>query len=175
MGALRLGPAGAALGTTLSQARERFGWPSASLSKAQDAFTTVEQADFRARKRHDERHRCSKSACRWRLQDGLHSGVLHRSSPSWRTMRGLTDAAAVGIVEKIISIPLPRPQLTLLSTVSALGGPEHRRGQVRPCTDDILRYAIAIGGGLTALVIGPSDAVHRPPVRCGPSPPTRRW
>lgn len=40
--------------------------------------------------------------------------------------RGLTDAAAVGIVEKMIGFLFLVPS-SMLSTVSALGGPEHRR------------------------------------------------
>ena len=81
------------------------------------------------------------------LQDGLIQ-VGFIAITIIANMRGLNDSAAVGIVEKIISILFLVPS-TLLSTVSALaaqniGAGEHER--VR----QILRYAVgmAIGYGL---------------------------
>lgn len=59
--------------------------------------------------------------------------------------RGLTDAAAVGIVEKIISFLFLVPS-SLLSTVSALGAQNIGAGK-HERVDAILRYAIGIGLG----------------------------
>ena len=57
--------------------------------------------------------------------------------------RGLTDAAAVGIVEKIISFLFLVPS-SMLSTVSALGAQNIGAGK-HDRVDAILRYAIGIG------------------------------
>ena len=68
--------------------------------------------------------------------------------------RGLTDAAAVGIVEKIISFLFLVPS-SLLSTVSALGAQNIGAGK-HERVDAILRYAIGIGlgfGGVMALLM----------------------
>lgn len=57
--------------------------------------------------------------------------------------RGLTDAAAVGIVEKIISFLFLVPS-SMLSTVSVLGAQNIGAGK-HDRADAILRYAIGIG------------------------------
>ena len=64
--------------------------------------------------------------------------------------RGLTDAAAVGIVEKIISFLFLVPS-SMLSTVSALGAQNIGAGKYDR-VDKILRYAIAIGVGFGAVM-----------------------
>ena len=85
--------------------------------------------------------------------------------------RGLTDAAAVGIVEKIISFLFLVPS-SMLSTVSALGAQNIGAGKYDR-VDKILRYAIAIGVGFGAVMALLMQFIA--PVWCGPSPPTRRW
>jgi len=71
--------------------------------------------------------------------------------------RGLTDAAAVGIVEKIISFLFLVPS-SMLSTVSALGAQNIGAGK-HDRVDAILRYAIGIG--LTfGLIVVSSSAVN---------------
>ena len=64
--------------------------------------------------------------------------------------RGLTAAAAVGIVEKIISFLFLVPS-SMLSTVSALGAQNIGAGKYDR-VDKILRYAIAIGVGFGAVM-----------------------
>ena len=64
--------------------------------------------------------------------------------------RGLTDAAAVGIVEKIISFLFLVPS-SMLSTVSALGAQNIGAGK-HDRVDTILRYAIGIGVGFGVIV-----------------------
>lgn len=64
--------------------------------------------------------------------------------------RGLTDAAAVGIVEKIISFLFLVPS-SMLSTVSALGAQNLGAGKPERAKKT-LRYAIAIAAGFGVLI-----------------------
>ena len=64
--------------------------------------------------------------------------------------RGVEVAAAVGIVEKVISFLFLVPS-SMLSTVSALGAQNIGAGKYDR-VDDILRYAIAIGVGFGAVM-----------------------
>ena len=146
MGALKLGPVGAALGTTLSQA----------LSVAAALWAIVKRkmipglapADFKPKQQ--TMAALLKVGVPVALQDGLIQ-VGFIAITIIANMRGLNDSAAVGIVEKIIGILFLVPS-TLLSTVSALaalniGAGEH--GRVR----QILLYAVAMAVGY-GLVIG---------------------
>lgn len=143
MGALKLGPVGAALGTTLSQA----------LSVAAALWAIIKRkmipglapADFKAKRQ--TMATLLKVGVPVALQDGLIQ-VGFIAITIIANMRGLNDSAAVGIVEKIIGILFLVPS-TLLSTVSALniGAGEH--GRVR----QILLYAVAMAVGY-GLVIG---------------------
>ena len=110
MGALHLGPAGAALGTTLSQLVSVI----ISLSIGIPVM----------------------------MQDGFIQ-VSFMIITIIANHRGLTDAAAVGIVEKIISFLFLVPS-SMLSTVSALGAQNIGAGK-HDRVDAILRYAIGIG------------------------------
>ena len=143
MGALKLGPVGAALGTTLSQA----------LSVAAALWAIIKRkmipglapADFKPKRQ--TMAALLKVGVPVALQDGLIQ-VGFIAITIIANMRGLNDSAAVGIVEKIIGILFLVPS-TLLSTVSALaalniGAGEH--GQ-------ILLYAVAMAVGY-GLVIG---------------------
>ena len=139
MGALDLGPAGAALGTTLAQ----------TVSVAVSLFVIL---------RRDTGIRIHKSDLRpdrlvmgkilgigipVTLQDGfiqisfiLITVIANR--------RGLTDAAAVGIVEKIISFLFLIPS-SMLSTVSALGAQNIGAGKPKRAMA-ALGYAAALAG-----------------------------
>ena len=122
MGALHLGSAGAALGTTLSQA------------------VSVAVSLIVIRKRN--------IGVPVALQDGLIQ-VAFIVITIIANQRGLTDAAAVGIVEKVISFLFLVPS-SMLSTVSALGAQNIGAGKPER-TVRTLGYAclLAAGFGLT--------------------------
>lgn len=148
IGVLRLGPAGAALGTTLSQTlsvvvslvmiRRRMGL---KLSKG----------DFRPR--WETMGALLKIGVPVALQDGFIQ-VAFIVITVIANRRGLNDAAAVGIVEKIIGILFLVPS-SMLSTVSALcaqnvGAGEHGRAK------KTLWYAVGLSvawGIIVALVM----------------------
>ena len=114
MGALRLGPAGAALGTTLSQA------VSVLISLAvivKKRLISVRRTDFHPRRR--VMGKLLQIGVPVALQDGFIQ-VSFVIITIIANRRGLTDAAAVGIVEKIIGFLFLIPS-SMLSTVSALG------------------------------------------------------
>ena len=115
MGVLHLGPAGAALGTTLSQAISVVVSLTVILKRRS---IVLKKSDFKP--------------CRAVMgkilgigipiafQDGLIQ-VAFIIITIVANQRGLNDAAAVGIVEKVISFSLFGPPHSMLSTVSALG------------------------------------------------------
>ena len=121
MGALHMGPAGAALGTTLAQA----------------ASVVVSLAVIR-------RERVPVA-----LQDGLIQ-IAFLFITVIANRRGLTDAAAVGIVEKIISFLFLVPS-SMLSTVSALGAQCIGAGKPRRALQT-LWYAIAVAFGFGVFI-----------------------
>lgn len=139
MGALDLGPAGAALGTTLAQ----------TVSVAVSLFVIL---------RRDTGIRIHKSDLRpdrlvmgkilgigipVTLQDGFIQ-VSFIIITVIANRRGLTDAAAVGIVEKIISFLFLIPS-SMLSTVSALGAQNIGAGKPKRAMA-ALGYAAALAG-----------------------------
>ena len=140
MGALRLGPAGAALGTTISQGisvvialivicRKGTGLP-------------VTKACFRPKR--TVTGQILRIGIPVALQDGLiQVGFLVITVIA--NGRGLTDAAAVGIVEKIISFLFLVPS-SMLSTVSALGAQNIGAGKPERAKST-LRYAVIITAG----------------------------
>ena len=139
MGVLDIGPAGAALGTTLSQA----------LSVA-IALTVILRRRSIPLKKQDFRParpvmgRILSIGVPIALQDGLIQ-IAFILITIIANRRGLTDAAAVGIVEKIISFLFLVPS-SMLSSVSALGAQNIGAGK----PDRALRtlgYAIAIAAG----------------------------
>ena len=115
MGALHLGPAGAALGTTLSQ--------TVSVAVAliflikKEHGLSLHRTDFKPQS--PIMGRILKIGVPIAMQDGLIQ-VAFILITIIANQRGLTDAAAVGIVEKIISFLFLVPS-SMLSTVSALG------------------------------------------------------
>lgn len=145
MGALRLGPAGAALGTTLSQA----------VSVLLALFVILRQKSGIRLSREDLRPQKSvmKDILSIGIPVALQDGFIQVSFLLITIManqRGLTDAAAVGIVEKIISFLFLVPS-SMLSTVSALGAQNIGAGKYDR-VDSILRYAIGIGVGFGAAI-----------------------
>lgn len=140
MGALHMGPSGAALGTTLSQA----------LSVAVSLFVILRRQTGITLRRSDLRPRRAvlgrllKIGLPVALQDGfIQVSFLIISIIANR--RGLSDAAAVGIVEKIIGFLFLVPS-SMLSTVSALGAQNIGAGRQDRAVRT-LRYAILIAAG----------------------------
>lgn len=141
MGAFKMGAAGAALGTTLSQA----------LSVITSLAVIIKSNSIRLKKEDFKPERfvmgkLLKIGIPVALQDGfiqisfIFITVIANS-------RGLTDSAAVGIVEKIIGFLFLVPS-SLLSTVSALGAQNIGAGKKNRAIQT-LKYAcfIAIGYG----------------------------
>ena len=135
MGALRLGPAGAALGTTLSQA----------ISVLLALLTIRKRGLGLPLHRSDLRPDKAVSGDILKIgfpitcQDGLIQ-VAFIVITVIANQRGLTDAAAVGIVEKVISFLFLVPS-SMLSTVSALGAQNIGAGKPERARKTLL-YAI---------------------------------
>lgn len=137
IGVLSLGPAGAALGTTLSQ----------TISVLVSLMAIRKRGSGLVLKKHSFRPR--KNVCMPILRIGfpvaVQDGFIQISFlliTIFANRRGLTDAAAVGIVEKIISIMFLIPS-TMLSTVSALAAQNFGAGKSHRARLT-LRYAIEI-------------------------------
>jgi len=112
MGGLHLGPAGAALGTTLSQAVSVLVSLAVILKRR---LISVRRADFRPQRA--VMGKLLQIGMPVALQDGFIQ-VSFVIITIIANRRGLTDAAAVGIVEKIIGFLFLIPS-SMLSTVSA--------------------------------------------------------
>ena len=138
IGAMHLGPAGAALGTTLSQLVSVV--LSLCVILKRRSGVRLSAADFKPHK--TILGEILAIGVPVMLQDGFIQ-VSFMIITIIANQRGLTDAAAVGIVEKIISFLFLVPS-SMLSTVSALGA--QNIGANKPeRVDAILRYAIGIG------------------------------
>lgn len=148
IGVFNMGAAGAALGTTLSQAISVV----ASLSvilKRKLGFP-IQKSDLKPRK--PVLSRLLKIGIPVALQDGFIQ-ISFIIITVIANRRGLADAAAVGIVEKIISFLFLIPS-SMLSTVSALGA--QNIGAKKPQRAvKTLQYAvfIAVGFGVAAAVV----------------------
>ena len=145
MGALHLGPAGAALGTTLSQLVSVI--ISLVVILRRKSGIHLSGADFKP----------ERSALGEILSIGIpvmmQDGFIQVSFVIITIIanrRGLTDAAAVGIVEKIISFLFLVPS-SMLSTVSALGAQCIGAGKPRRALQT-LWYAIAVAFGFGVLI-----------------------
>ena len=145
MGALHLGPAGAALGTTLSQLIS----VAAALIflRKKEHGLSLHRTDFKPQS--PIMGRILKIGVPIAMQDGLIQ-IAFILITIIANQRGLTDAAAFGIVEKIISFLFLVPS-SMLSTVSALGAqnigadkPERAR--------QTLRYAIYLAAGFGIVI-----------------------
>ena len=145
MGALHLGPAGAALGTTLSQLVSVV--VSLVVILKRNSGVRPTKTDFKPEK--STLGEILGIGVPVMLQDGFIQ-VSFIIITIIANQRGLTDAAAVGIVEKIISFLFLVPS-SMLSTVSALGA--QNIGANKPeRVDAILRYAIGIGVAFGAVM-----------------------
>ena len=143
MGALGLGPAGAALGTTLSQA------VSVAVSLAvilKRKSIVLEKSDFRPCR--PIMGKILKIGIPVAFQDGLIQ-IAFIVITIIANQRGLNDAAAVGIVEKVISFLFLVPS-SMLSTVSALGAQNIGAGKPGRAVRT-LRYAIMLATGFGVL------------------------
>lgn len=152
IGGLHLGPVGAAMGTTLSQAVSVV-LALAMIARKKLGGIALRAQDFRLQR--ETMGRILKIGVPVALQDGLIQ-ISFLVITVIANQRGLTDAAAVGIVEKIISFVFLVPS-SLLSTVSALGTQCIGAGQ-RERAVQTLRYAVGIalafGVVITAVVQG---------------------
>lgn len=145
MGALHLGPAGAALGTTLSQTINVVA-ALIFLTKKEHGLS-LHRTDFKPQS--PIMGRILKIGVPIAMQDGLIQ-VAFILITIIANQRGLTDAAAVGIVEKIISFLFLVPS-SMLSTVSALGA--QNIGADKPeRAKQTLRYAIYLAAGFGIVI-----------------------
>ena len=115
MGALHLGPSGAAIGTTLSQAVSVI--IALVVIRRHSGALAVKKSDFRPVR--PVMAKLLRIGVPIAMQDGLIQ-IAFIIITVIANRRGLNDAAAVGIVEKIISFLFLVPS-SMLSTVSALG------------------------------------------------------
>lgn len=140
IGLMDMGPAGAALGTTLSQA----------ISVVVSLFVILRQQTGIQLRRSDLKlkrpvmRQILKIGLPVALQDGFVQ-IAFIIITIIANQRGLNDAAAVGIVEKVISFLFLVPS-SMLSTVSALGAQNIGAGKHDRATLT-LRYAILITAG----------------------------
>lgn len=167
MGTLHLGPAGAALGTTLSQAVSVLVSLAVILKRR---LISVRRADFRPQRA--VMGKLLQIGMPVALQDGFIQ-VSFVIITIIANRRGLTDAAAVGIVEKIIGFLFLIPS-SMLSTVSALGAQNIGAGKPERARLT-LRYAamIARSFGIAVVILtlfiaeplGEITLIHSPALR----------
>ncbi len=137
MGPLHMGSAGAALGTTLSQAISVI--TSLAVIFRRKSGISVTKNDFRPQ--HTVMGKILKIGFPIALQDGLIQ-LSFIVITIIANRRGLNDAAAVGIVEKVMSFLFLIPS-SMLSTVSALGAQNIGAGKAERAKLT-LRYAALI-------------------------------
>lgn len=144
MGAMRLGPVGAALGTTLAQAISVL---VAFIAIRCRRSVAVSRADLRPRR--DVMGQILGIGMPVALQDGLIQ-IAFILITVIANLRGLTDSAAVGIVEKLISFLFLVPS-SMLSTVSAIGAQNIGAGDYGRAKQTMW-YAIGIAVGFGIIV-----------------------
>ena len=161
MGTLHLGLAGAALGTTLSQAVSVLVSLAVILKRR---LISIRRADFRPQRA--VMGKLLQIGVPVALQDGFIQ-VSFVIITIIANRRGLTDAAAVGIVEKIIGFLFLIPS-SMLSTVSALGAQNIGAGKPERARLT-LRYAamIACSFGITIVILTQFIAEPLAPPRAG--------
>ena len=145
IGAMHLGPTGAALGTTLSQAFSVV--LSLIVIRRKQLDIAPRRHDFRPQR--EVMGRLLRIGVPVALQDGLIQ-VAFIVITIIANRRGLTDSAAVGIVEKFISFVFLVPS-SMLSTVSALGAQCIGAGKQDRALQT-LRYALLIAGGFGVVI-----------------------
>ena len=138
--AMGLGPAGAALGTTLSQAISVV--VSLVVILKRETGIKLHRRDLRPRR--GVLQQILKIGLPVAFQDGFIQ-IAFLVITIIANRRGLSDAAAVGIVEKVISFLFLVPS-SMLSTVSALGAQNIGAGK-HDRAARTLRYAILIATG----------------------------
>ena len=134
MGALSMGPAGAALGTTLSQTASVI--IAFIAMKKRDMGIKIKKTDLKCG---ETMKKILSVGIPISLQDGFIQ-IAFIVITVFANRRGLNDAAAVGIVEKVISIFFLVPS-TLLSAVSALAAQNLGAGKAERAKKT-LRYAV---------------------------------
>ena len=144
MGAMRLGPVGAALGTTLAQAISVL---VAFIAIRRRRSVAVSRGDLRPRR--DVMGQILGIGMPVALQDGLIQ-IAFILITVIANLRGLTDAAAVGIVEKLISFLFLVPS-SMLSAVSAIGAQNIGAGDYGRAKQTMW-YAIGIAVGFGVIV-----------------------
>ena len=155
MGAMHLGPAGAALGTMLSQAISVL---LALLTiRKRGLGLPLHRSDLRPDKAVSGD--ILKIGLPITCQDGLIQ-VAFIVITVIANQRGLTDAAAVGIVEKVISFLFLVPS-SMLSTVSALGAQNIGAGKPERARKTLL-YAILLAAGFGVIVAAIVQFVAEP-------------
>lgn len=137
IGYFHLGPSGAALGTTISQASSVL--ISLLVIRKMDTGIKLKRNDLKVD--HELMQSILKIGCPIAVQDGLIQ-VAFIIITVIANKRGLNDSAAVGIVEKCISFIFLVPS-SMLSTVSALGAQNIGAGQ-KNRAKETLYYAIGI-------------------------------
>lgn len=145
MGVFHMGPAGAALGTTLSQAISVIFSLSVILKRKTGISLT--KADFKPYR--PVMGSILKIGIPVALQDGLIQ-IAFIIITIIANNRGLNDSAAVGIVEKVISFLFLVPS-SMLSTVSALGAQNIGAGKPERAVAT-LRYAAFLAAGFGCVV-----------------------
>lgn len=145
MGVFHMGPAGAALGTTLSQTISVL--ISLAVIRRRELGISVKKSDFRLNRL--VMGQILRIGVPIAMQDGLVQ-IAFMIITVIANRRGLTDAAAVGIVEKVITFLFLVPS-SMLSTVSALGAQNFGAGKKKRAVLT-LRYGILISAGFGAFV-----------------------
>lgn len=144
MGAMHLGPVGAALGTTLAQALSVL---VAFIAIRRRRSVAVSRGDLHPRR--DVMGQILSIGVPVALQDGLIQ-IAFILITVIANLRGLTDSAAVGIVEKLISFLFLVPS-SMLSTVSAIGAQNIGAGDYGRAKQTMW-YAIGIAVGFGIIV-----------------------
>ena len=144
MGAMRLGPAGAALGTTISQA---ISVAVSLLVISKRKSIVLEKSDFKPCR--PVMRKILKIGIPITLQDGFIQ-ISFIVITIIANRRGLADAAAVGIVEKIMSFLFLIPS-SMLSTVSALGAQNIGAGKPERAIKT-LRCAVALAASVSFVI-----------------------
>lgn len=147
MGVFHIGPAGAALGTTLSQAISVI--VSLAVILKSKMGVSISKADFKPQR--PVMGRILKIGVPVAFQDGLIQ-IAFIVITIIANHRGLNDSAAVGIVEKVMSFLFLIPS-SMLSTVSALGAQNIGANKPKRAVAT-LRYAaiLAVGFGIVVAV-----------------------
>lgn len=147
MGVFRIGPAGAALGTTLSQAISVI--VSLAVILKRKMGMSISKIDFKPQR--PVMGQILKIGVPVAFQDGLIQ-IAFIVITIIANHRGLNDSAAVGIVEKVMSSLFLIPS-SMLSTVSALGAQNIGANKPKRAVST-LRYAamLAVGFGIAVAV-----------------------